>query len=439
MGFFADTAGARRWLLKSGLSFVSMWTLQAQAIDFKVEFPPQEGVLSPEDSMFFDDALAVSESQSDSPYLRGDKRMNPELPSLEPQKKAGGTAVQNRVPPPKLPEAEKEQALQRVVAEPVGASARGFEQTKANGTSTIALTARGAFPNLSCLNDNVSFWKRVYAEVDTHEALIHDRDELDKVYASVRLGGSERQRQQSIRMLKEHYQTSIRSLAEKVSAPKSWNPTERTIAKIFKPSELTRSRLLRAADNVRLQQGLKSRFNSGVQRSLQYLPTIKTIIRQQRLPLDIAYLPHVESSFVNHAKSKVGAVGLWQIMPSTMQLLMGKNAVSKRTEPQTATQAATKLLKQNYQATGSWPLALTAYNHGLGGVLRAIRHTGSNDLCKIIERYNSPSFRFASSNFYAQFLAARQIALQRYAELSKNREVGPIVAPLLASRDKGAL
>ena len=118
---------------------------------------------------------------------------------------------------------------------------------------------------------------------------------------------------------------------------------------------------------------------------------------------------------------------------------MGRSAVNKRTEPQIATVAATKLLKQNYQATGSWPLALTAYNHGLSGVLRAVRKTNSTDLCKIIERYNSPSFRFASSNFYAQFLAARQIALQRYSELSKNRDVGRIVAPLLASRDKGAL
>lgn len=142
---------------------------------------------------------------------------------------------------------------------------------------------------------------------------------------------------------------------------------------------------------------------------------------------------------MNHARSKVGAVGLWQLMPQTMQLLMGKKAVNHRTDPVTATVAAAKLLKQNYEKTGSWPLALTAYNHGLGGVMRAVRHTSSTDLCKIIERYNSPSFRFASSNFYAQFLAARQIALQRYAELSKNRDVNRIVAPLLASREKGAL
>lgn len=422
MGVFAGTAGAKRWLLKSGLSCVSLWTLQAHAIDFKVEFPPQEGMGTPQDSMFFDDALAVSASQADSPYLQGSNKSNSVLPSPVPPAKAQPSQALKKSAPPPLPAQVTVEPALRVVAQPLPER-----------------SAVGTFPTLSCLSDNVGFWKRVYAEVDTNEALIHDRDELDKVYATVRLGGDEKQRQQSIRMLKEHYQHALRSLAEKLGAPKSWSQTERAIAKFFRPSELTRARLLQAADNVRIQQGLKSRFDAGVQRSLQYLPTIKSIIRQQRLPLDIAYLPHVESSFVNHAKSKVGAVGLWQLMPSTMQLLMGKKAVNLRTEPHTATTAATKLLKQNYEATRSWPLALTAYNHGLGGVLRAIRNTGSNDLCKIIERYNSPSFRFASSNFYAQFLAARQIALQRYSELSKNKDVGRIVAPLLASRDKGAL
>lgn len=417
------------WMLtRVGLSFLTLVATNASAMDFKIELPPQKGLAGPEDVDFFDDALIVSEGQADSPYLQG-AELN--------------AAVPNPVPP--LPPVVAVPATNELIKVPskAGAANRISEAGKANSGSRssaeFALPQMGSFPNLGCLKENVDFWKRVYAEVDTNEALIHDRDDLDKVYAMVRLGGSESQRRQSIRMLNEHYRTVIRSLANKIDSPKTWNQTERSVAKFFKPSELTRSRLLQASESVRVQQGLKSRFNSGVQRSLRYLPTIKSIIKDQKLPLDIAYLPHVESSFVNQAKSKVGAVGLWQLMPSTMKLLMGRAAVEKRTEPHTATVAATKLLKQNYRATGSWPLALTAYNHGLNGVLRAVRSTNSNDLCKIIERYNSPSFRFASSNFYAQFLAARQIALQRYSELSKNRDVGHIVAPLLASRDKGAL
>lgn len=411
----------KNWLTKAGAGLLSICTFSAHGIDFKVELPPQRGIATPDDAAFFDDALAVSEAQAGSSYLQSESDLNAAVPS----------------PLPPASKTAKGQEKLTVVASPVNLSGKKILQMQQ--PADFAMPEMGSFPNLSCLRENVGFWKRVYAEVDTNEALIHDRDDLDKVYATVRLGGSEHQRQQSIRMLKEHYRNAIRSLVQKIDSPKTWNQTERSVAKFFRPSELTRSRLVQAGENVRVQQGLKSRFNAGVQRSLQYLPTIKSIIRQQKLPLDIAYLPHVESSFVNYAKSKVGAVGLWQIMPATMQMLMGRNAVNKRTEPQIATVAATKLLKQNYQATGSWPLALTAYNHGLSGVLRAVRSTKSNDLCKIIERYDSPSFRFASSNFYAQFLAARQVALQRYSELSKNRDVGRIVAPLLASRDKGAL
>ncbi|MEN9530212.1 MAG: hypothetical protein RI932_2085, partial [Pseudomonadota bacterium] len=213
MGFFAGTAVAKRWLLTSGLSFVSMWTLQARAIDFKVEFPPQEGVLSPEDSMFFDDALAVSEGQADSPYLKDSNQRDNERASTAPSKKSSTVSAAQKEASPQ-PERAGEPPLLRVVAQPISPV-----------NAVPAVPVRGIFPNLSCLSDNVSFWKRVYAEVDTNEALIHDRDELDKVYATVRLGGSERQRQQSIRMLKEHYQLSLRSLAGKISAPKTWTQT----------------------------------------------------------------------------------------------------------------------------------------------------------------------------------------------------------------------
>ncbi|NBO38315.1 lytic transglycosylase domain-containing protein [bacterium] len=419
MRYFMGPGAGNRLKAAGCLAVLSLSPFSAFAIDFKIDLPPQKGVSTPDDANFFDDVLSVSEGQSNS-IMGSDENLNAAIPSPIPPASANVPAAQQKSFPS--------------TKETRGRSGVANQSDKKSFAADMS-----QFPNPSCLSENIAFWKRVYAEVDNQEALIHDRDDLEKIYATVRLGGSEPQRQQSMRMLKEHYRQSLRSLSEKIDSPKNWNPTERSIAKFFRPSELTRSHLLQASENIRIQQGLKSRFNSGVQKSLQYLPTIKNIVKAQGLPLDIAFLPHVESSFVNHAKSKVGAVGLWQLMPQTMQLLLGRKAVNKRTDPQTATLAATKLLKQNFDATGSWPLALTAYNHGLAGVLRAVRSTGSTDLCKIIERYNSPSFRFASSNFYAQFLAARQIALQRYTDLSKNREVGRIVAPLLASRDKGAL
>ena len=419
----------------------SLWVSGAGALDFKIDLPPQRGVSAPDDEYFFDDVLSVTESQSDVLEQVSGNTQNA-LPDPNPPSDDRPSAIYGRaqaVPRSDSPDnsqAEKNQLKSKKTA---GMSAVQQEPTFGLPQKQSQRMSIDTFPNPLCLNENVSFWKRVYAEVDVNEALIHDRDDLDKVYAVVRLGGNGVLRQQSTQMLKDHYRYVLVSLAEKLDSPRSWSSNEKAIAKLFRPSELSRSRLLQAAENIRVQQGLKSRFDAGVRRSLQYLPTIKPILRQQNLPLEIAFLPHVESSFVNHARSKVGAVGLWQLMPKTMQLLMGKKAVGRRTDPAIATEAAAKLLKQNFQATGSWPLALTAYNHGLGGVLRAVRHTSSSDLCQIIERYNSRSFKFASSNFYAQFLAARQIALQRYSELSKNKEVNRIVAPLIARREKGAL
>jgi membrane-bound lytic murein transglycosylase D len=121
-------------------------------------------------------------------------------------------------------------------------------------------------------------------------------------------------------------------------------------------------------------------------------------------------------------------------MPETMRLLMGSHSVSRRSEVFDSTVAAAKLLKQNFDRTQSWPLALTAYNHGLNGVMKAVQRTGSRDLCTIIERYESPSFRFASSNFYAQFLAARNVAIPRYAELVKSGNGPKALKPLLSRK-----
>jgi membrane-bound lytic murein transglycosylase D len=68
-------------------------------------------------------------------------------------------------------------------------------------------------------------------------------------------------------------------------------------------------------------------------------------------------------------------------------------------------------LKENYEALDSWPLAITAYNHGRAGMARAVRETGSSDIGVIVKRYRGPLFGFASRNFYAEFLAA--LAVER--------------------------
>ena len=128
------------------------------------------------------------------------------------------------------------------------------------------------------------------------------------------------------------------------------------------------------------------------------------------MPPEIAALPHVESSFNPAAYSKVGAAGLWQFMPSTAKRFMRVDGiVDERLDPYSATEAAANLMLYNYRLLGSWPLAVTAYNHGPGGLRRAQDELGTSDIAVIVKRYQGATFGFASRNFYVAFLAALEV------------------------------
>jgi membrane-bound lytic murein transglycosylase D len=102
---------------------------------------------------------------------------------------------------------------------------------------------------------------------------------------------------------------------------------------------------------------------------------------------------------------------LWQFMRGTGRVFLKINyLVDERRDPLAATVAAARLLKQNFEKLQAWPLAITAYNHGVNGMKRAVETVGSRDISEIIRKYESPSFQFASKNFYACFLAASDIA-----------------------------
>jgi membrane-bound lytic murein transglycosylase D len=95
----------------------------------------------------------------------------------------------------------------------------------------------------------------------------------------------------------------------------------------------------------------------------------------------------------------------------------------ERYHPLRASEAAARHLEENYEALRSWPLAITAYNHGRAGMKRAVRRVGTRDLGEIVDRYRSRTFGFASRNFYAEFVAA--------AVVYENREhYFPGVSPL---------
>lgn len=162
-----------------------------------------------------------------------------------------------------------------------------------------------------------------------------------------------------------------------------------------------------AAENLRSQLGQKDFFARGLQNSGKYLPYMEAEFRKQNLPVELSRLPFVESSFNEKAFSKVGASGIWQIMPETGRAYMIVNdTIDERNSPMKATAVAAKILRSYVRALGQWPLAVTAYNNGIGNIQVAIKNANSRDLATIIARYHRGSFKFASSNFYTCFLAA---------------------------------
>ncbi len=119
----------------------------------------------------------------------------------------------------------------------------------------------------------------------------------------------------------------------------------------------------------------------------------------------------VESMFNPQAKSKVGAYGLWQIMPNTAKLY-GLNVdenVDERGDTRRATHVAAQLLAENYRSLQSWPLAINAYNSGQGTLQAAIRQLGTRDIGTIIQQFRGGVYGFASRNFYPSFLAALEV------------------------------
>ncbi len=270
------------------------------------------------------------------------------------------------------------------------------------------------FPAYEAIQPNVSFWITIYAEHPTTRAVVHDSANLSVVYDVIKLkphhmAGARKINRQRMKRARVRYQSLLKRLA---ADPRAQDPEARRVAALFGPDAGAKT-FQRAAGRVRCQIGQKDRFRAGLVRSGAYIDEIRSILKAYGVPEDLAYLPHVESSFNPKAYSKFGAAGIWQFTRSTgKRFITVGYEIDERRDPIRATHAAARLLKENHDRLGSWPLAITAYNHGAAGVGRAKRKHG--DYPEIFRHYRSRTFKFASRNFYSEFLAARQVAANKH-------------------------
>jgi membrane-bound lytic murein transglycosylase D len=274
--------------------------------------------------------------------------------------------------------------------------------------SLQAPAADSPMPRPPELERDVQFWIRVYSQVDTNSGFIHDEQNLAVVYDTLHFApnSAAHERQKMVEAARDHYEEVLRRIA---GASGALSPEDQRVRDMWS-TDAAPSRLLEATEHIRFQLGQSDRFREGLRRSGAWEAHIAETLANLGLPAELAVLPHVESSFNPAAYSKVGAAGLWQFMRSTgRRYLHIDNTVDDRLDPFRSTQAAAQLLAYNYHLLGTWPLALTAYNHGAEGVRRAKETMGTDDIVMIVRNYKGRTFGFASRNFYVSFLAALEI------------------------------
>jgi membrane-bound lytic murein transglycosylase D len=264
-------------------------------------------------------------------------------------------------------------------------------------------------PRPQALENDIHFWVRVYTEVDTNSGFLHDQYHLGVVYDTLHFppNATPHERQAVVESARNRITAALRRIA---ATPRDADLTSEDRQVKARWGDAPASTFRDAVDNVRFQLGQSDRFEAGLRRSGAWENYIAQTFSKAGLPPELAVLPHVESSFNGAAYSKVGAAGLWQFMRSTgRRYLRIDSSVDDRMDPARATQAAAQLLDYNYRLLGTWPLALTAYNHGAGGMLRAKEAVGTDDIVQIVHNYHSPTFGFASRNYYVSFLAALEV------------------------------
>ena len=281
------------------------------------------------------------------------------------------------------------------------------------------------FPCPDALRRRVDFWIDVYGRWRTNDAILHDAQRPHRVYKIIK--GKACGTKGNTQFIKEQ-KRQIRLRLERIAILIEQNKTitqakDKHYLNMF--PERSPAVLRRATRNLRCQSGNKDGFRNALRRFGTYGPIVRRVLKDAGLHQDIQYLPFVESSYNPEAYSRVGAAGMWQIMPRTARELgLELNAtMDERLDPEAASWAAARYLKNsqknltvaarskkaNVSDSELTPFVITSYNYGVNGMRRAIKKLGP-DFLTVLNRYRTKKFRVAVKNFYAGFLAARHVA-----------------------------
>jgi len=149
----------------------------------------------------------------------------------------------------------------------------------------------------------------------------------------------------------------------------------------------------------------------GLDRAGRYNEMIRSVLKQEGVPQDLIYLAQAESAFQPDAVSRAGARGIWQFMPYRGEEydLSRSYYVDDRSDPEKATRAAARHLRDLYGMFGDWYLVMAAYNSGPLSVAKAIQRTGYADFWELQKRRVLPK---QTQNYVPIILALELVAKQ---------------------------
>jgi membrane-bound lytic murein transglycosylase D len=281
------------------------------------------------------------------------------------------------------------------------------------------------------MKTDVAFWLRIYTQYSSQEVVLFDSNHLGLVYEVLDLKRfSETAKSQSewndlssqsIEDATDRYKSALVHLAENPDSS-SQTPFESALLRKIKKAGL-QAQVAELVQSFRSIHGQRDRVIEGLETAEVFLPQMEQIFKRMGIPIELTRLSLIESAFDVKARSKAGAMGVWQFMPTSGRQYLWINEAKKideRLSPLKSTLAAGKLLKWNFEHLGSWILAIISYNHGLRNLPKVQPgNTQFEDLAYLFETSTSGrgtangALGWASRNYYLEFLAMLYVEAYR--------------------------
>lgn len=146
-----------------------------------------------------------------------------------------------------------------------------------------------------------------------------------------------------------------------------------------------------------------------LENAMEYRLFVRQAIAEKGMPEILEYLPVVESNYKTSAKSKSGAIGMWQFMANSVYPFLTLNDyVDQRLDPWASTDAALKKLTDNYNYFGDWLIAIAAYNCGVGAMNRVLKKSEKKDFWYLVDKKLLPK---QTAEYIPKLLAIADLAI----------------------------